>query len=128
MSELKRISAWGSRELIDLAFLILIIGLVSFQNYVHTGYQTQTSACVSNLHQIDGAATQFALEHHLTNDAPIHFPDDLTPYIRLNANGKIPSCPAGGIYHLSKVGDVPTCSLGNTVTPGHVLPQQLVKK
>jgi hypothetical protein len=80
------------------------------------------NACLNNLRQIDAAANQFALEHHLTNGAPIHFPDDLTPYIKLNSAGKIPGCPAGGIYRISKVGEMPTCSLGSTVTPAHVLP------
>jgi hypothetical protein len=53
---------------------------------------------------------------------PINFPDDLTPYIKLNKDGKIPSCPQGGIYHISKVGETPTCSLSNNIIPAHVLP------
>ena len=80
------------------------------------------NACVNNLRQIDAAANEFALEHGLTNGMPIHFPDDLTPYIKLNSEGKIPGCPRGGVYHISKVGENPTCSLGSTVTPAHILP------
>ena len=80
------------------------------------------NACLNKLGQIDAAANQFALEHHLTNGAPINFPNDLTPFIKLNAAGKIPPCPKGGTYHISKVGEIPTCSLGSTVTPAHVLP------
>jgi hypothetical protein len=72
--------------------------------------------------QLDAAANEFALENHLTNGARINFPSDLTPYIKLDRQGKIPPCPDGGVYHISKVGDTPTCSLGNTVTPGHYLP------
>ena len=79
-------------------------------------------ACINNLRQIDAAAQEFALEHHLTNGDRINFPNDLTPYIKLDKNGKMPSCPQGGIYSIKKVGDVPTCSLGTTVTPAHVLP------
>ncbi|HTB84885.1 MAG TPA: hypothetical protein VK742_14605 [Candidatus Sulfotelmatobacter sp.] len=78
--------------------------------------------CISQLRFIDAAAQQFALEHSFTNGAPINFPDDLTPYIKLNNVGKIPPCPSGGIYQISKVGEKPTCSLGTTVTPAHVLP------
>jgi hypothetical protein len=58
----------------------------------------------------------------LTNNDPINFPNDLTAYIKLNKRGKIPSCPSGGIYQDSRVGEPPTCSLGSTVTPAHVLP------
>ena len=79
------------------------------------------NACVNQLGQIDAAANQFALEHKLTNGAPINFPNDLTPYIMLTKDGKMPSCPGGGIYSIKKVGDIPTCSLGTTVIPAHVL-------
>ena len=52
----------------------------------------------------------------------MNFPNDLTPYIKLNSAGKIPGCPNGGIYSIKKVGDFPTCSLSATVIPAHVLP------
>ena len=83
---------------------------------------SQGNACINNLRQIDAAANQFALEHNLTNGSPINFPSDLTPYIKLNKDGKIPQCPQGGVYHLTRVGEPPTCSLSTTVTPAHVLP------
>jgi len=77
--------------------------------------------CLQNLLQINAAADEFALEHKLTNGSPINFPNDLTPYIKLNSAGSIPPCPQGGTYHITKVGETPTCSLGTTVTPAHVL-------
>ena len=88
----------------------------------HHGRTSPANACINNLRQIDAAANQFALENHLTNGDRINFPNDLTPYIKLNSAGKISGCPQGGVYHISKVGDSPTCSLGTTVTPAHVLP------
>jgi len=78
--------------------------------------------CINNLREIDAAANQFALEHGKTKGEAINFPNDLTPFIKLDKNGKIPTCPSGGVYSIKKVGDVPTCSLGTTVTPAHVLP------
>jgi hypothetical protein len=102
------------------AFLAAVIS-----NYKQIGYHSETSpanACINNLRQIDAAAQQFALEHHLTNGDTINYPNDLTPYIKPNKDGKIPPCPSGGIYPLKKVGDKPTCSLGTTATPAHVLP------
>lgn len=80
------------------------------------------NACINNLRQIDAAANQFALEHQLTNGDRINFPNDLTPYIKLNSAGKVPPCPAGGTYHIGKIGEDPACSLGSTVTPAHILP------
>jgi hypothetical protein len=76
--------------------------------------------CINNLRQIDAAANQFALERQLTNGARINFPNDLTPYIKLNSAGSIPPCPNGGVYHIDKVGTNPTCTM-STLTPAHAL-------
>jgi len=96
----------------------LAIAISNFHNCC-TG---PAGACIKTLRQIDGAAQQFAFEKGKTNDQAINFPDDLTPCIKLDKNGKMPSCPSGGTYTLNKVGDKPTCSLGTTVNPPHVLP------
>jgi len=102
-----------------ILFGSLVVGLPVF---IKARSSSSVCACINNLRQIDAAANQFALEHSLTNGAPIHFPNDLTPYIKLNSAGKIPGCPQGGIYSIQRVGDTPTCSLGSNVTPGHYLP------
>jgi hypothetical protein len=105
-------------------FVFFGVGVLAvvIPNFVKAHSISNGNACISNLRQIDAAANQFAVDHNLTNGSPINFPDDLTPYIKLNGAGKIPSCPQGGIYHISKVGETPTCSLGTTVTPAHILP------
>jgi competence protein ComGC len=103
-------------------FAGVVLMAIAIPNFIKAHSTSAGNACINNLRQIDAAANQFALEHNLTNGAPINFPDDLTPYIKLNSAGKIPSCPQGGIYHISKVGETPTCSLGTTVTSAHVLP------
>jgi hypothetical protein len=76
--------------------------------------------------QIEGAKEQWALEQSkTTNDTPTW--SDLSPYIywsgftnRWFTNG-IPVCPEGGIYTLGRVGELPTCSLGDK-KPNHKLP------
>lgn len=94
-----------------------------FGNQTTTPMRTVSEAneCINNLRQLDAAANQFALEKGKRTGDPIDFPNDLTPYIHLNAQGKIPPCPSGGIYSISRVGDNPTCSLGNSVNPSHAL-------
>lgn len=104
-------------------FVIPLMLAIAIPNFVKARSTSQANACINNLRQIDAAANQFALEHGKTNGQDINFPEDLTPYIRLNDQGKIPSCPAGGIYSIKRVGETPTCSLGTTVTPAHVMPQ-----
>jgi len=108
--------------------VILICGIgfvaevVNLLIYSGPHFPSAANGCINNLRQIDAAANEFALEHHLTNGDSINFPSDLTPYIKLNSAGIIPPCPRGGVYHISKVGETPTCSLGTSVTPAHVLP------
>lgn len=105
-----------------VVFLPLMMA-IAIPNFVKARATSQANACLNNLRQIDAAANQFALENHKTASDTINFPNDLTPYIKLDSQGKIPSCPAGGIYSIKKVGETPTCSLGTTVSPSHVLPQ-----
>lgn len=111
--------------LVEIMIVVAIIGLlaaIAIPNFVKARATAQANACINNLRQIDAAANQFALEHGKKTGDSINFPADLTPYIKLNAAGSIPPCPAGGNYIDEKVGDQPQCSLGNSVTPGHVLP------
>ena len=78
----------------------------------------QANTCINNLRQIDSAKNQWALENGKTTGT---FPSwtDLLPYLK---DKMIPICPAGGIYNINAVGENPTCSLGNSVTPNHILP------
>jgi competence protein ComGC len=104
---------------IGLAFGLFL--LVAVPNFIKARSQCCANACLNNLRQIDAAANQFALEHDLKTGALIRFPDDLTLYIKLNSEGKIPPCPAGGFYSLNKVGDTPICSKASEM-PWHKLP------
>ncbi|MGP8054130.1 MAG: type IV pilin protein [Limisphaerales bacterium] len=111
--------------LVEIMIVVAIIGLlaaIAIPNFVKARATSQANACINNLRQIDAAASQFALEAKLTTGATINFPNDLTPYIKMNANNVLPACPASGTYNDTSVGAIPTCSLGSTVTPAHVLP------
>lgn len=99
---------------------VLVLAIV-VPNFIKARSTTAGNACVNNLRQIDAAANQFALETSKTSGAAINFPSDLTPYIKLNSSGQIPPCPQGGAYHISKVGETPTCSLDVPGNPGHAL-------
>ena|ERR1017187_2125021 len=122
MSEEKSNPAFGLREIIVLICVIGFFAWIAIPNFIRVRATSSQNPCINNLRQIDAAAYQFALEYDKTNGEAINFPNDLTPYIKLNSVGKIPGCPQGGIYHIGKVGETPTCSLGTTVTPPHILP------
>ncbi|MGD0351776.1 MAG: type II secretion system protein [Verrucomicrobiota bacterium] len=114
--------------LVEIMIVVAIIGLlaaVAIPNFVRARATSQANACINNMHQIDGAVTEWALEQgKKTGDPAPSLTADLTPYLRLNANGVIPQCPAGGSYTMGLVGAVPqvTCNLANSVDPPHVLP------
>ena len=96
--------------------------VIAAPNFIKSRSTSAQNACINNMRQIDAAAQEFALENGKTNGEAINFPNDLTPYIKLNKEGKIPPCPQGGVYSIQKVGETPTCSLSNTVVPAHILP------
>jgi prepilin-type N-terminal cleavage/methylation domain-containing protein len=112
--------------LVEIMIVVAIIGLlaaIAIPNFVKARATSQANACINNLRQIDAAANQWALENKKKTTDPISYPNDLTPYIKLNSAGLIPGCPAGGTYSDGAVGASPACSLGGTgVTPDHVLP------
>jgi prepilin-type N-terminal cleavage/methylation domain-containing protein len=111
--------------LLEIMIVVAIIGMlaaIAIPNFVKARATSQANACINNLREIDTAANQFALEQHLTTGGAVNYPNDLTPYIKLNASSGIPPCPGGGTYSDTAIGNNPQCSLGNTLTPGHYLP------
>ena len=114
--------------LVEIMIVVAIIGLlaaIAIPNFVRARATSQANACINNMRQIDAAVNEWALEQgKKTGDGPATLASDLTPYIKLNAHGSIPSCPAGGSYTVATVGTLPqvTCNIANSVTPGHFLP------
>jgi prepilin-type N-terminal cleavage/methylation domain-containing protein len=113
--------------LVEIMIVVAIIGMlaaIAIASFMYTRATAQANACINNMHQYDSAVTEWALEHgKKTGDPGPGLTDDLTPYIRLNSSGSIPTCPAGGTYTMFPVGNIPqiSCSLGNNVNPPHAL-------
>ena len=111
--------------LVEIMIVVAIIGIlaaIGIPSFLHARAESQATACINNLRQIESAVQQIAIERglHVGDTVDIN---DCTAYIKLNSEGSIPPCPAGGTYSLAEVGNIPqaTCSLGTTVDPPHVL-------
>lgn len=101
--------------------VVAIIGMlaaIALPSFARARITSQANACINNLRQLDAAENQFALDTGLGTGATLNFPNDLLPYLK-----SYPVCPAGGQYGGSAIGiAAPVCSIGNTITPAHVLP------
>jgi hypothetical protein len=93
-------------------FMVVIV----IPNFIGGWYQTAGNSCINNLRQIDAAKYEWALENHKTNGAFVT-ENDLTPYIKLDAEGNIPKCGLGGKYIIGRVGEDPECTIGTAAWP-----------
>jgi prepilin-type N-terminal cleavage/methylation domain-containing protein len=111
----------GGFTLVEIMIVVAIIGLlasVAIPNFVKARTTAQTTACISNLQQLEGAINQWALINKKGNGDAVTLEDIKNgQFIKLDANGDIPHCPGGGQYSVTTVDAPPTCS-----KPGHVLP------
>jgi len=106
--------------LVEIMIVVAIIGLlasIAVPNFVRARTCSQTSACINNLRQMDGAVQQWALENKKKSDDQYTL-SNLQPYIKLAADGNLPKCPANGVYSPGAcVTNPPICSVS-----GHALP------
>ncbi len=119
---MKRASRKSGFTLVEIMIVVAIIGLsaaIAIPNFVRARTTSQTNACINNLRQMDGGVQQYALENKLPSTATYSL-DNIMPYVRLDSNGALPPCPAGGTYAAGAcVTNAPTCSLS---ADGHFLP------
>jgi prepilin-type N-terminal cleavage/methylation domain-containing protein len=119
----------GGFTLVEMMIVVALIGMLSviaIPHWVRARAASQTSACINNLRQIDGAIQQWALE---TKQAPTAAVDTSAILGDTSGNGYLKSavtCPSGGTdgtfalnYSVTTVSDPPTC----LIVPGkHLLP------
>jgi len=122
----RRNSPMKKTKILIIPIVFLLFGFVIvivIPNFVRATHETAANACINNLRQIESAKEQWALENGKTNGT-IVTENDIKPYIKLDSNGNLPKCPAGGTYIIGRVGENPKCSIGTSAWPNsHVLPE-----
>lgn len=127
--ERKTLSRTGFLFCLSVVFVIAIFLAILPNFVVLRPAGSRANTCINNLRNIERAKYVWALENNKsTNESPTwdeikRYLDHSKSYYKFNRNNDLPVCPMGGIYGIGKVGESPTCSLGTTVTPAHVLPQ-----
>lgn len=96
--------------LVEIMIVVLIIGLlmsIAVQTFVPARERSRAKACMTNLHEIDSAKLQWAMDTKAANNATPTMTILSPTYIR-----EVPECPAGGTYSINDVSSTPTCSIG----------------
>ena len=123
----KTIHRPGGFTLVEIMIVVGIIGLlaaIALPNFIRARSTSQQNACINNLRQISSAVEQWAMENgQSAGSPPPNMSTDLTPYIQLNANSSVPTCPSGGTYTINPISNVPqvTCSLSTLSSSPHLL-------
>jgi prepilin-type N-terminal cleavage/methylation domain-containing protein len=119
--------------LIEIMIVVAIIGIlaaIAIPNYVRARLQAQRSACIANLHTIDGAKQQWALEARVSPTA-VPGISEIQPYMGHGTAGTAPTCPADSAdsfatsYSINDLQCTPACQILPGVpgdSSGHRLP------
>ena len=112
--------------LVEIMIVVAIIGLlaaIAIPNFIKARATSQANACINNLRQIDGAINEWALETGQSSGASVANINTVSAYIKLNSASSVPTCPGGGSYITTSVGNVlqVSCTLSSQV-PAHKLP------
>ena len=106
-----RTEGQGGFNLIEIMIvlgLLAVLLVVAVPNFVRTRMTVQKSACIENLHQIDQAVQQWALEQKKNPNTKVTY-EEISAYLK---NSMV--CPSGGktfsdSYQLTTVSTLPSC-------------------
>jgi prepilin-type N-terminal cleavage/methylation domain-containing protein len=98
--------------LVEIMIVVLIIGIllaVAVPNFMTARETSRSKSCSANLHQVESAKEQYAMDNRLADGTAVTGLSSLSDYIK-----KTPQCPSGGTYTVGAIGTDPSCSVGGT--------------
>ncbi len=122
--EMRNPTEFGHREatgftLVEVMIVLTVLAIlatIAVPAYARYRTAAQTTACISNLRQLDHAKQQWSFECRRAGN-PTPDMRDLLPYLQ---SGREPRCPASGQYRVNELRQHPTCTLAHE---GHTLSQ-----
>jgi len=105
----------GRQFVLDVAATpLFLVSAIARPRLVRPPHMPDNQSCIDNLRLLDTAKQQWALENN-KKGTDVPSARDLEKFF---PNGRLPTCPQGGVYTIHAVDEAPTCS-----RPGHELPE-----
>lgn len=106
-----RYSRRSGFTLVEIMIVVALIGMlvaIAIPNFVRSRSTTQANVCINNLHQVDNAIQEWALEFKKNSAQAVTF-TDISSYLK-----NVIVCPTGGTafsdsYTITDVGTKPVC-------------------
>jgi hypothetical protein len=95
---------------LSLAAMIVVIPLlaaIAIPSFVKARDMGQKTSCMNNVRMIQDTMESVAMEKNLAEDGVLT-EADIISYFK---DGKLPVCPAAGVYSFGKVSETPQCSV-----------------
>lgn len=108
-------SAFTLVEIMIVVAIIGVLALIALPSFMRARRESQTSACINSLRQMQAAKDQASMANNWPPDASAavlgnpYYRDTISEYIR---GGERPVCPTGAQCFYNAIANPPTCQSG----------------